>query len=291
MTTPFRWDLSRRETLGRLLEGERAPDYPEFHADLLACIARIIAQAQDAELMFVGRSPESIFDLMSGLLAETEWASRLGLLNLSLRSWTAEELRDAPALRGTLRSLLQDAGLSPIELARRARPVAFVDLVYEGLTYTTLAESLLDWAKDLHVDPRAFVKRVRFIGITEQTKTSPKTWRWHQHARFTQIFPPSSVRNVSVPARLWRYLGNTQPKVAVSSPPGTWRDPGLRNPPRDKAHLAALRLAWDLYTLGTQRPTRLNLARRLSRTGRMDARWLRALILDLKRHRRAQIAG
>lgn len=287
MTTPFRWDLSRRETLGRLLQGERAPAYPEFHGDLLACIARIIAQAQESELLFVGRSPESIFDLMSGLLAETEWASRLGLLNLSLRNYTAEELRDAPDLRGSLRSLLEAAGLSPLELARRARPVAFVDLVYEGLTYTTLAESLLDWAKDLHVDPRAFVKRLRFIGITEQTKTSPKTWRWHQHVDVMKIFPPRSVRNVSVPARLWRYLGNTQPKVAVSSPPQTWRDPNLRIPPRNKDHLAALRLAFDLYTLGTERSTRLNLARRIGNTDRMDARWLRALILELKKHRRS----
>jgi hypothetical protein len=286
VTTPFRWNLARRESLGRLITGERAPSYRELHGDLLACIARIIAQAQEAELLFIGRSPESIFDLMSGLLAETGWAPRLGLLNLSLRSLTAEALRTMPQRRGALRALLDDVGLSPIELVRRARPVAFVDLVYEGLTFTTLAESLLDWAKDQHVDARAFTGRVRFIGITEQTKTSPKTWRWQQHARFAQWFPPRAIRNVSIPARLWRYLGNTQPKVSVSSPPDTWRDPKLRIPPREKEHLAALRLAWDLYTLGTERATRLNLARRLSRTDRMDARWLRALILELKSQRR-----
>jgi len=285
VTTPFRWDLSRRESLGHLVSGERPWSYREFQSDLLDCIPRVITQAQQSELVFIGRSPESIFDLMSGLLAETAWAPRLSLLNLSLRSLNAEELRTLPVQRRALRALLQDAGFSPMHLVRSKRPVAFIDLVYTGRTFSTLAGSLLDWGREARIDADEMARRIRWIGVTEQGPTSPKTWRWQQHWNYTQAFPPRVIRNVSIPSRLWTYLGDYQPKVTVSSPPDSWRDPGLRTPPRDANQLSALRLAWDLYMLGTARTTRLALARRLARSDRMDARWLRALVLELKMKR------
>ncbi|NLC24613.1 MAG: hypothetical protein GX776_09170 [Oxalobacter sp.] len=40
---------------------------------MLPCCARIIAFAGNSDLVFVGRSPESFFDLLSGMLFDTTW--------------------------------------------------------------------------------------------------------------------------------------------------------------------------------------------------------------------------
>src|SRR6185503_17566898 len=62
---PFRWDLSHRSHLGRLVAGEPAWSYPDFIESLLTCCAKILASGGDSDLIFVGRSPESIFDHLS----------------------------------------------------------------------------------------------------------------------------------------------------------------------------------------------------------------------------------
>lgn len=278
MAKPFRWQVARRERLGRLLDGERAPAYPELIDDLLGCCARVIAHAGDADLVFVGRSPESIFDLGSGLLADTAWAPRLQLLNVSLRRGGAI---DDPPLRAALREQLADVGLAPPALARAPRPIALVDLVYEGHTFAALADTLTRWADETG-QTRPLRRRVRWVGITMAGKTSPKAWRWHQQASWTSGFPRTAFCNVAIDGRLWRYLGNTQLKVTRTHPRDRWLDPSQAAPPRDAASLAALRLAWDLFTAGSSSPHRLELARRLVANDRMRTRWLRQLVLELR---------
>src|SRR3954452_19311282 len=65
---PFRWDVTRRERLGRLIDGPAADSYAEFVPDLRACCARVVqaaarmaGRAGQADLLLVGRSPESLF--------------------------------------------------------------------------------------------------------------------------------------------------------------------------------------------------------------------------------------
>jgi hypothetical protein len=86
---PFRWNIQRRSEMGGLLDGPPAPSYPGFLDDLLPCCARIIGFAGDSDLYFVGRSPESLFDHLSGLLLDSSWADRPRLLHFSMR-WTSE---------------------------------------------------------------------------------------------------------------------------------------------------------------------------------------------------------
>ena len=62
---PFRWNLARRAELGRLVEGVRAASYPEMLDDLAECAARVVATAGATTMVFVGRSPESLFDYLS----------------------------------------------------------------------------------------------------------------------------------------------------------------------------------------------------------------------------------
>src|SRR3712207_498019 len=90
---PFRWNLTHRNYLGGLLEGEQAPAYPDFLNHLLPCCSRVVAFADDADLTFVGRSAESIFDHLSGLLLDTSWSDRLVLLQFSMRFTKETQIR------------------------------------------------------------------------------------------------------------------------------------------------------------------------------------------------------
>ncbi|HEY7768416.1 tetratricopeptide repeat protein, partial [Longimicrobium sp.] len=115
---PFRWDVSRREQLGRLLEAE-LPPVPPWHSgrgmigllpELRPCAAGVVARAGDARLVFVGRSLENVFDYLSGILSDTEWPGRCELLLVSLRK---NDDRGSNAARAQLRAQLAAVGLAP----------------------------------------------------------------------------------------------------------------------------------------------------------------------------------
>ena len=108
----------------------------ELCEPLLPCASRVLAFAGNADIVFVGRSPESLFDLISGVLFETSWLERLKLLHFSMR-WTelakvgAEHPQSIPALRQYLTVL----GLEPARISRHPRPVALIDWVQTGGTF------------------------------------------------------------------------------------------------------------------------------------------------------------
>jgi hypothetical protein len=83
MPQPFRWNIAKKEQLGRLVEMPQAEIYPDFFNELEDCCSRVIAFCDNSDLIFVGRSPESLFDYLSGLLAKTSWASRCSMLNVA----------------------------------------------------------------------------------------------------------------------------------------------------------------------------------------------------------------
>jgi hypothetical protein len=114
---PFRWDVTRRSQLGSLPEIDRPKTYPEFEEDLLTCSARILAFAGDSNLLFVGRSPQPLFDLLSGLLIETSRTDRLRLLNVGLRRVEAPSEKQLRAIY----PYFAEVGLEPHALARKVR--------------------------------------------------------------------------------------------------------------------------------------------------------------------------
>jgi hypothetical protein len=280
VTKPFRWDITRREQLGRLLSGESAESYPQFLDDLRVCCARVLAMAGDSRLVFVGRSPESLFDYSSGALADTSWADRLVHLNLSLRE--ADDVLPVEA-REAVRAQLASLQLDARSIAIDKRSIAFIDLIYTGTTLGALVQLLTDDAEAAGVGVDLVRRRLRIVGITERTKNSPNTWRWQQRCEWASDFPSRVLKGVSVPWRFWSYLGNTQAKVSRSNPPSRWLDPEMGTPPRDPEHTAALRLARALYEHGRTREEREALARVLSTQREIRGSWLRRLVLELRR--------
>ncbi|HEX5076385.1 MAG TPA: hypothetical protein VFW03_24455 [Gemmatimonadaceae bacterium] len=56
MPNVFRWNIARREQLGRLVTGEPVENLPWILEEVRRCAARVIAMAGDSQLVFVGRS-------------------------------------------------------------------------------------------------------------------------------------------------------------------------------------------------------------------------------------------
>jgi hypothetical protein len=279
MHQPFRWNIAKREQLGQLLQCSSPSLSPLFIDDLQRVCARVIASSMNTDLVFVGRSPENLFDHLCGLFTGTSWEKRLSMLNISLRWHTAKGIAD-PVRRSQMRALLSEVGLEPKCLLKRQRGISFVDFVACGTTFSRLMQFMLDWANEQTVDPRALRRKVRFIGITCQKHTSPKTWRWQQHATWLGEFSTSAVQNVSMPFWIWSELANHQSKVTPSNP--------LLNlsihptPVRDPQHLEALTRAWQLFELGCSGTGRASFVTQLVRTTGMQSAWFRDFVLELR---------
>jgi hypothetical protein len=284
---PFRWDLTRREQLGRLLEANPAagdsydhqPLWPEFLEELRGTVVRVVAMAGDARLVFVGRSPESLYDYLTGALADTEWRDRCALLSISLGDRTPE----TPAALALFRAHLRALGLHPAQIAAAPRPVAFVDLIWRGRTFGALSSLLAEWAREEGVDVRAVRRRMRFVGITTRTKNSPKTWRWFQQLEWVRDYPRSALRGVSVPYWMWTYLGDSQHKTMLSNRPDRWGTAEMRSPSRDPGTLVALRNAYEIHELGRRPDERQRFAAELIARPEMREAWLRSLVVALRR--------
>jgi hypothetical protein len=65
---PFRWDLVTPDQLGSLIAGTDAPDL-WFLDDLTGCTGKVLARSGNGDLVFVGRSLDSMFDLLGGVFA------------------------------------------------------------------------------------------------------------------------------------------------------------------------------------------------------------------------------
>jgi hypothetical protein len=274
---PFRWDLARGDQLGSLLEGIPAPHL--WYADaLLDCAAKILARSDDGDLRFVGRSVDSLYDLLSGCLATTSWQGRLHLLPLAMQIHHGS-LSEREVLQ--LRANFAADGLAPHDLARLRRPVVFVDLVDVGTTFGYLYAFLRRWIADERAQWDVIRLKLRFIGITVRTYTSPNAYRWQQWVAWTRELPAPAITNVSLDLDVWAYLGNDQRKTTASFRPDRWLDDSVARPRHDDTARAALAEAVALLRHGEA--VRDQLVTALARQPQFSERWLRALALELRR--------
>ncbi|NES29300.1 hypothetical protein GCE86_17845 [Micromonospora terminaliae] len=176
--------------------------------------------------------------------------------------------------------MLADLDVTPHALARRHRPVTFVDVVHEGSTFTELFALLDDWIVESREPWEVVRRKLRFLGVTRSRKTSPNTWRWHQHAGWTRRLPAASVRNVSLDALVWSYFGDHQTKLTRSFRPDRWllTDDG---PDRDERARQALAEAVALVAYGRGAPGRRALAAATSHEPALAEPWLRSVVRQL----------
>lgn len=272
---PFRWDLVRPDHLGSLVDGLPEPDL-WFLGDLAECAAKVLARSGDGELYFVGRSADSVFDLLGGALPDPGRLHLLPLSTASIDSWFSGRLH--PAEVAQLRANLSAHGLSPAVLARGSRPIVFADVVSTGRTMKQLLDILRDWAAEDRADWPAVRRRLRIAGLTRRTHTSPNTHRWQQHAEWAREV---TIRNVSVESALFSYLADRQPKLTRSFGREWWAAPDVREPARDDRTRRALAEAVAIVEAGRTPAVRERLARVLEREPAISEPWLRDLVRRL----------
>jgi len=289
--TPFRWNIQKREQLGRLVvdddgEAEKKARYALSCLDeMRICCAQILSHCRDSALVFVGRSPETLFDYLSGSLEGTDWADRLTLLPMSIRGRSTADIRTEfpPAALLGMRQVLTAAGLSPRAIITGKTRHALVDVIYTGETMESICDFLCTWAREEKLDVPALRRNLRIVGLTIRTKTSPKTWRWQQHAPWLRDYPGDCVKNVSVDWSFWDVLGNWSVKATHSYHPGRWGTEDGAHPSRQKEQMWGLYVAWRLYQVGRDIEERRLLGRAMADEVGMKHRWYRHLAAQLTR--------
>jgi hypothetical protein len=307
---PFRWDLSRIEGLGKFLEQDNCgpvakqqfqrdceASYEGFFDDLLSCAARTVAVSGDVDFVFIGRSPESLFDLLSGLWSGTRCHERLAMLHFSTGRTNLHAMRcDRPHELLAFRAYLDTLGLSPQKLIHRERPVALVDLVWTGHSMEELLGLLSLWAKEQNADWSAMTRNLRLVAIINNNDADPPLTLWDRQrnrgscagkwysdrAECRAMHGRGQVREVAVPSQLWEFLGDWQAKVTPSYPPTLWGSPKAARPCHAFEHLEGLRAAHALYEAGCLSRVRAQFVRRLADDDvAMREPWCRAMLGDL----------
>jgi hypothetical protein len=286
VTAPFRWDLVTPDQLGGLLQGTVAPDL-WFVPAVAACAGKVLARSGGGDLFFVGRSLDSMFDLLGGALAQIPqgqvpyrlpFSFQREVVQVEGRWWRTRPLSRLEVRQA--RQLLSDLELTPHSLVRRPRPATFVDVVDRGWTFTELFTLIREWADEERAPWASLRRKVRFVGVTSRTEISPNTFRWQQHAGWIRSLPASSVVNVSLDPEVWAYLGNRQTKLTRSYRPDRWLADAA-GPARDELSRQALAEAVALVRYGRSAEGRRSIAAAVAGEPNLNQPWLRSLVRHL----------
>ncbi len=284
---PFRWNLAKREQLGDLADVVSADTYPGFAEHLRTAAALVLARAGDSDFVFVGRSPECLFDYLSGILDGIADAPSLTLMHFSAPNLPPDVLAKRYAAElDALFSYVASERLDPKSIATYGKAVRFIDVVSSGATFGTLVEYLRHWAERQSADWNVVQRRIGFVGLTRQEPMSPKAWRWWQHQPWVEELTKTPIKNVSVPGHFWGYIANNDEKATPSHWLERWASLDATAPRRDPHRLRGLRLALDNYDRGRDKAERARFVRELTQLPEMRDAWLRSLVLRLRGLRR-----
>jgi hypothetical protein len=280
---PFRWNLANRAQIVDLSDVPPATTYPGYHDDLRAAAARVLARAGDADLVFVGRSPECLFDYLSGVFVDVPKTPSLTLIQFSAPNRPAATIAGSHRRElAALRSYFSVERLDPRALATYGKQVRFIDVVASGGTFGTLVDYLRFWAREQGADWNVVQRRIGFVGLTRRTSTSPKAYRWWQHQPWVAPLTKTPITNVSVPPDFWGFIANNDEKVTPSHWLERWADIEQSKPSHRLHRLRGLRLACENFDRGRDRDERARFVRELTQLPEMRQSWLRSLVLRLR---------
>lgn len=326
---PFRWDVSQSYALEHMLRRPimkskpiqpsstyksfyKVPDYEQdlsqvmnqdlkFGDDLIQSCAKIVAIGCNYDLVFVGRSLDTIYDYLHALLTDTVFVARVGRLNVSLYGGLKKV--DRQALHA-IRQYFRRQGIDPASLCTRKRPVAFVDIVARGTTFRSLIRLLVAWCKEEGIEWDRVAPKVIFIALlddywtrhsfaravrsSKRTKRTRIQWLESQEEFFKRHkLGRNNIKNIFISWRFWDYLGNWQTKCSEPYPPDKWGSEAAFRPPRDHSRLRGLALAIHWHKEGLKHSNRKLLADLIcQQSAMMKNGALRDLVLQLRRRTR-----
>ncbi len=280
---PFRWNLAKREQICDLSDVQAAVTYRGYFAHVRSAAALVLARAGDSDLVFVGRSPECLFDYLSGLMEGVAGAPSLTLMHFSAPRTPAEDLakQHKPELDALLGYFAAER-LDPKAIASFGKQVRFIDVVSTGQTFGTLVDYLRYWTRVQGADWNVVERRIGFVGLTWREQTGPKVWRWWQHQDWVKELTKTPVKNVAIPGQFWGYIANNDEKVTPSHWLKRWASIDATMPNRADHRLRGLRLALDNYDRGRDREERARFVSELTQLPEMREGWLRSLVLRLR---------
>lgn len=251
-TGPFRWNFDRHNEVGRRLLSVELPLYSErFVNDLLELGARVLFHARRDRLAFVGRSPESVYDLLCGLFADSAIRKRLWLLPFSMRaSSLASVRRDDPGAIEALRNHLSSLQLDPPSIVARDGSISFIDLVESGETYLNLLDFYSAWATDAGIGWRAIRGKLHAIALVRADYASNRPSCWIRRDPMSRFAGVIRTTTLGISRSLWWYLAVDQPKVTKSHVPARWRTPVTADELRSARFWTGARAALFLRDLG-----------------------------------------
>lgn len=242
--------------------------------------AKVVARSGGGPIYFLGRSCDSIRDVLAALLDGTSHANSARLLPFSVAGVHLATDGDMRQWRVNTAAV----GLSPAAIARARLPISLCDLVYQARTFTFFYDMLRAWAQDEHEAWPVIRRKIRFVGIVQAQKTSPKAWRWHQARSWTHDLPRAAVVNISMPYWLWSYLGDHQPKLSRSFTRERWSDHEFAaDRPRSEPARRALTEAQIFTRFARSDEGRELFVRTLIGEWGFREPWLRALVSELRR--------
>lgn len=292
---PFRWDITQPAQLGRLplvqLEEHSRFELvvPDFEELLQSLCVKILAFCDDADLYFVGRSPENIYDYLQGILFDTPWRKRLHLLHFSMYyDGEQEVIRKYPAAIPQFRVYMAQMGLAPWQLVKRERPLALVDLVSSGGTLGNLVSLILNWGTELGFDTNRLTSRIRIVSIVRaafphyvKRRRFYSCYNWQKEAEWTALLDRHSIKNLKIEKNFWDYMADSGPRLSQSFYPARWNDDRVSQPDRAADRHRALKIALRLFNRSLSRDERRNFARLMSRERAMCYLWYRELLNQL----------
>jgi hypothetical protein len=285
MRRPFRWDITKREQLGKLLTAASPKPFPEdYMSALRETAARVLALGNDADFAFIGRTPENFFDYLSGVFHGIDEAPAVHIVQFSLRWAGPGGVESIPsAKRNGFFDYLTDEGVDPAAIASGSRPLALVDFVVDGGTMENFVALLRLQASRDGIDWNAVQRRLVIIGLRIRTKNSPNTWRWQQNRAWLDQIPDTVIRNVSAPMKFLIYLGNHQAKVTSAHTPEFWDRFSRRKDTMGAAKADALHTAIRLFDAGRTKVERRALAALIAKTHQIRQPATRRMILALRK--------
>jgi hypothetical protein len=120
------------------------------------------------------------------------------------------------------------------------------------------------------------------VGLRGSCDDDPWPSPWHQDLAAVRLLEKGAATSIAIPARLWDYLGNDQPKVAESHRIERWNRREAGRPIHSAEHLKALRLAAKVFDRGGRREERDQLARALAASPAMRRPLVRRLVMELR---------